>query len=43
MDRILYTVAAGCAVAAAVIVAYQWFKEHQRPVDNVYPLHRGTL
>lgn len=46
IDRIFYTIAAASAIAAAVlfsIVAYQWLKEQQSPVDNVYPLHRRIL
>ncbi len=39
-NRIYYTIAAASAVAAAIIVTYQWLKEHQPPVDNVYPLHK---
>ncbi len=46
MDRIFYTIDAINVIAAAVllaIVAYQWLKEQQRPVDNVYPLHRRGI
>lgn len=45
IDRVFYTIAAVCAVTAAVlfsIVAYQHLKIQQPPVDNVYPLHRRT-